>query len=348
MPPPNKLQPIIVKKVKKGDHDAHSTAWKIALADFMTALMCFFLVMWLTTILNTDTKPDVSRFFNMSGVDESDVGIGGILGGSTITVDGPLSQMAAEFTVVPPMGAVDKNESQVLGRYLPKTQGQKGAPAALLALEAKKRAHMREVAQAIARDLHKRPEIGQYIRMTEDKQYIRIDFLDTYPKPMFAVGSKDLLPEAGQVVEHVARTLCQYAGTTSIEGHTDSLAYHDRYYTNWELSSDRANATRRFLGRRVPDLKINAVVGKGAQRLKSQIGDVTSNNRRVSLLFYPDDQLLTQKEGQSAQTLSRSPEREEHRESTKVKSLEELVEGEDSSAEAASNAAQKKAVKYII
>ena len=346
MAPPNKLQPIIIKKIKKGDHDVHSTAWKIALADFMTALMCFFLVMWLTTILNTDTKPDVSRFFNMSGVDESDVGIGGILGGSTITVEGPLSQMAAEFTVVPPMGAVEKNESEVLGRYLPKTQGQKGLPSALLELESKKR--MSAIARAIAQDLHQHPGIGKHIHMTEERQYIRIDFLDSYPKPMFAVGSKDLLPEAGQVVEHVAKTLRQYAGTTSIEGHTDSLVYHDQYYTNWELSSDRANATRRFLGRRVPDLKINAVVGKGAHQLKDQIGGVTSSNRRVSLLFYPDEQLLTQQNEGKANALSRSQEHEKEQENTKVKSLEELVEGGDFSAEAASKAAQKKAVKYII
>ena len=83
---------IVIKKKKKGAHDAHSSAWKIALADFMTALMCFFLVMWLTTILNTDTQKDVSRFFSASGIDETEVGIGGILGGTTITVDGPLTQ----------------------------------------------------------------------------------------------------------------------------------------------------------------------------------------------------------------------------------------------------------------
>ena len=348
MPPPNKLQPIIIKKIKKGDHDAHSSAWKIALADFMTALMCFFLVMWLTTILNTDTKPDVSRFFNMSGVDETEVGIGGILGGSTITVDGPLSQMSAEFTVVPPMGAVAKNDAQVLGRYLPKQKGQKGAAAALLALEAKRRDRMREVAQAIAHDLHQRPDIGKYIRMTDEKQYIRIDFLDSYPKPMFAVGSKELLPEAGKVVAHVARVLTHYAGITSIEGHTDALAYHEKYYTNWELSSDRANATRRFLGRSVPDLKINAVVGKGAQRLKEQEGPVSSSNRRVSLLFYPDDQLMAQGANREESSTPALRAHDDPAKMPKVKSLEELVEGEDTSGETVSNAAQRKAVKYII
>ena len=346
MPPPNKLQPIIIKKVKKGGHDAHSSAWKIALADFMTALMCFFLVMWLTTILNTDTKPDVSRFFNMSGVDETDVGIGGILGGSTITVDGPLSQMAAEFTVVPPMGAVAKNDEQVLGRYLPKSKGAKAAALAL-DLEMTKQKRLKAVAQAIAQDLKKQPDIGKYIRMTDEKQYIRIDFLDVYPKPMFAVGERELLPEAQRIVQHVAQTLTYYAGTTSIEGHTDALAYHDTFYTNWELSSDRANATRRFLSRRVPELKINAVVGKGDQRLKEQSGPIVASNRRVSLLFYPQESASQSTDSVTVEAAEQQL--EVHHKASHVKSLEELVEGEEfASGESSSRQAEKKAVKYFI
>ncbi len=336
-------QPIIVKKIKKGDHDAHSTAWKIALADFMTALMCFFLVMWLTTILKTDTKPDVSRFFNASGVDESDVGIGGILGGSTITVDGPLSEMAAEFTVVPPMGAVEKNESEVLGRYVPEDDVSSDKAGGLpLVLQKEQEKAMQHMAHAISEGLSKEGELGKQVRITREKKYIRIDFLDTHPDSMFAIGSQHLLPRARRVVQSVAETLARFSGKTTIVGHTDSRPYHDRSYTNWELSSDRANTTRRFLEQRVPELTIRSVVGKASQKMPDP--DITKEEqRRISLLFYPD---VPQHEHEKNKDTMGYVEKEDIEKQTS--SLSSASQEDEQKTVSQDKKSGKKAIKYFI
>lgn len=334
------VQPIIIKKKKKGDHPEHSSAWKIALADFMTALMCFFLVMWLTTIMKTDTKPDVSRFFNMAGIDETDVGIGGVLGGSTITVEGPLAEMAAEFTVAPPMGAVEKNDSELLGRYLPKQEKEEVAgqdtgktAQALTALQ-----------EQLQKDLEQEG-LGSAAHVTREAGKIRVDLLDNYKRPMFRTGGHQLLPNARALLEKIARKLSNYAGSLTIQGHTDNARYRNAEYTNWELSADRANAARRAITRAAPTLKVRAVVGKGAQDLPTPDTPSAPENRRISLFFTPAG---AAQKSERAHTKRRSSSFSDTRNTSSTPSG---IKSEGQSAETqktSSVSAKKRAVKYII
>ncbi|MGB1229732.1 MAG: flagellar motor protein MotB [Holosporaceae bacterium] len=297
---------IVIKKKKKGAHDAHSSAWKIALADFMTALMCFFLVMWLTTILNTDTQKDVSRFFSASGIDETEVGIGGILGGTTITVDGPLTQMSAEFSMTPPMGAAEKTDSELLGPYAEADGKQadeasedkaagKGAVSPLLRqiiqdIEDKAQKVVQEGTPPSSIDelLAQGQGAPKMIEVTATKEELRIDLLDTYNHPMFKVGSAHLLEHAKKIMSYVAKKIKPLHKDVTIIGHTDDLRYHSAHYTNWELSSDRANATRRYLQSVAPDLKIKAVTGRAATDLYNPQNPQASTNRRISLVVSYD------------------------------------------------------------
>ena len=299
-------QPIIIKKKKKGDHAEHSSAWKIALADFMTALMCFFLVMWLTSIMNTDVNKEVSKFFSAAGIDESEVGIGGILGGSTITVDGPAAEMAAAFSVTPPMGARQENEQDKLGPFLPSglDEDEEGNPGGELDVEALGRSKTAGeaaslISQAIAEaedeaalslGLHKDGGHDQQsIKVLKTQQFIRIDLLDTYAHPMFGLGKSALLPSARRILEIVARKIAPLGRPITITGHTDGLRYHGKTYTNWELSSDRANAARRFLQKKFPNLPIKAVVGKAFAVDKRKSIHPGAENRRISIEIALDE-----------------------------------------------------------
>ena len=293
----NNLPPIIIKKVKKGSHDAHSSAWKIALADFMTTLMCFFLVMWLTSITNTDVSKDVSRFLVGGGVDPSEPGIGGLLGGQTITVDGSAAEMSAAFSMLPSMGAREESDIETLGVYGlsddAMLMGQDGlityddgtgygaAPDAqgLGAVDL-------QLFEALAELKDVLPSTGEggepRLRLVRTPRSLRIDLLDTYKHPMFTLGGHTLLPGAKEVLRHVAKKLRNWNHPITITGHTDDRKYHSATYTNWELSTDRANATRRFLKGAAPTLSIDAVIGKSTKDDTIRDGYAPSN-RRISL-----------------------------------------------------------------
>ena len=303
--------PIIIKKKKKGAHDEHSSAWKIALADFMTALMCFFLVMWLTTMKNTDTKSETGKFFLGAGIDENDVGVGGLLGGATITADGPLSQASAAFSVTPPMGAEEENESELLGRYLPEDEQRQDISEAIAphtleddiaetddtpkdqtashtledSLHQKKLEDLAHTIQKDVAQLTGDESIEQQVNITQTTEGVRIDFLDSYEKPMFRLGSHHLMPQAKKLIAHVVKRLESYKTPLSIIGHTDNRHYQNpKGYTNWDLSSDRAHEARRLIQEQAPTLPITAVVGKAAADLYDEKNPLAPANRRISLI----------------------------------------------------------------
>lgn len=287
------LPPIIIKKKKKGSHDAHSSAWKIALADFMTTLMCFFLVMWLTTIMNTDTSKETSKFFAGAGIDPSETGVGGLLGGQTITIDGPAAEMSAAFSALPPMGAAEENDMDTLGVYGDDESA--APPDALIGTssfvaeqEGSTNLANQQAKQSVTRLLETLEDLedralanGFNLHISRTSSAIHIDMLDTYEKPMFHVGKSTLLPDARSMLADVAGKLknipsCQ----VTITGHTDPAAYQNKRYTNWELSTDRANAARRFLKNIAPTMRIDAVIGKATH---DPIFAANAANRRISL-----------------------------------------------------------------
>jgi len=250
-------QPIIVKKKKAAHHGHHGGAWKVAYADFVTAMMAFFLVMWLVG-QSKDVKSAVAGYFRNPGIFDQEKSDGPIAGGSL---------------------KLDPEAS-------PQPQPQPESAPALLAAE---RAALEETAARIRQRLAESPDLrslGKQIEITITRDGLRIELLDAEQQTFFASGSAALAPGTERVLAVIARELGQLKNSIVIEGHTDSRPYATTdLYSNWELSADRANAARRVMER--SGLQVGQVRGvRGYADRQLRVGDapLDPRNRRVSVI----------------------------------------------------------------
>ena len=233
-----KLQPIIVKKIKKGGHAAHGGAWKIAYADFVTAMMAFFLLMWLLGSTTEGDKKGIADFFNtplkvalLNGGSGSGDSAHVLKGGGT-----DLTRSA---------GQVKRGETEA-----------RRSTVNLLALKAEQhraeRAKLEALKQKISEVLASNPKLaankGQ-IRMDMTRDGLRIQIVDEKNRPMFDSGSALVKPYMQDLLRAIGEVLADVPNRLTLEGHTDAQPFvsGDWGYSNWELSSDRANASRREL-----------------------------------------------------------------------------------------------------
>lgn len=266
----------IIRKKKQHDEGAHSAAWKIAYADFMTAMMAFFLVMWLISSMSPSQKKGIASYFDPIGTTEGASGVGGVLGGLSITVDGPLSQMSAATAINPPLGSESKTDDAVGAFHTPEHE----------TAEAEEQA-LQKIQEQLDQALKTHPGLKEMIELaqiTVTLEGLRIDLIENYHKPMFELGSSRLTPEAQELLNVVALFLQKLPNKMNITGHTDALAYAGTRFTNWELSSARALETRQYLVTRASNIQINAIVGKAHVSPYVPENPTSPLNRRVSIL----------------------------------------------------------------
>jgi len=259
-------QPIIViKKVKKGGHGGHhGGSWKVAYADFVTAMMAFFLLLWLLSASNDQTLAGIADYFqnpsalaNRGGRSTSMIELGS-------NVD---SSRGDEFR---------NRESESLEQYSKE-------------FESEEQQKLEELKLELETKIENSPELNKYkdqmlIDITEEG--LQIQIVDKENRPMFDLASAELKPYAKKILSEMTPILNQLPNKLSISGHTDSKGYARRDgYTNWELSSDRANAARRQLVRSsIPADKIVRVVGLSDKFLLDVKRPNAANNRRISIL----------------------------------------------------------------
>ncbi|HLG55928.1 MAG TPA: flagellar motor protein MotB [Vicinamibacterales bacterium] len=250
----NKGQPIIIVKKKRGGHAAHhGGAWKVAYADFVTAMMAFFLVMWLVN-QQPAVKAAVAGYFRDPGAFDSTKG-GGIL----------------------PGGAEGLKESGVTPVSKPMPNDVKTAKETL----EKAAEHMREALKKIP----SLKALEDRIEITVTDEGLRIELLETAKDSFFAVGSADLLPETVQILVVISKELGGLGNAVALEGHTDSRKYAASSYANWELSTDRANSARRAMERfGLQEGQIDAVRGYADTRLRTPDMPLDARNRRISIV----------------------------------------------------------------
>jgi chemotaxis protein MotB len=214
-------QPIIVKRKKAGHGGHHGGAWKVAFADFMTAMMAFFLVMWLVG-QSKEVKTAVAGYFRDPGAFDQARSNGPIAGG-----DLKLDPAAA-----PPSDPVEGHAN---------------------GLAADERAALEETAKRIKQGLAESPDLrslGKQIDIQVTRDGLRIELVDAERQAFFASGSAALAAGTEKVLELIARELGTLKNSIVMEGHTDSRPYAvSDIYSNWELSADRANAARRVMER---------------------------------------------------------------------------------------------------
>jgi chemotaxis protein MotB len=270
-----KLQPIIVKRVKKGGHAAHGGAWKIAYADFVTAMMAFFLLMWLLGSTSKGELEGIAAYFS------NPVKVSLMGGDGTGNSDSIL-----------PGGGRDLNKSagQVDGGEAERAAKLMGAQMARAELARKDAARIDALYEKIQDQLANNPSLqafGSQIRLERTADGLQIQIVDDQNRAMFDVGSAQVKPYMREILRAIGGALSDVENRIALAGHTDATPYGsgDRGYSNWELSADRANASRRELvAGGLPDDKLVRVEGLASSRLLATDDPMAPVNRRISIL----------------------------------------------------------------
>ncbi|MBF0482282.1 MAG: OmpA family protein [Desulfovibrionaceae bacterium] len=272
--PDKKKAPIIVKKIKKGGAGAHGGSWKVAYADFVTAMMAFFLLMWLINSTPQEKKKEIASYFQ-------DFALFDNRGSSIIPMD--VSGMNTPGAVVEPLSV---NPDVVPGG--PADQGAEAA-AKELAAKAKEKA-AKQLEGELQSDV---PELKDQFMVSRQDDAIRVEIVENGGgKPLFPAGRTELTPEAKKAVDAVASRLTTEKVfqnlKIAIEGHTDATPYPSDRYTNWDLSAERAlSARREFDAAKFPPDRIVQVAGYAATKLLFRDNPADPRNRRISILIEP-------------------------------------------------------------
>ncbi len=275
-----KLQPIIIKKVKKGGHAAHGGAWKIAYADFVTAMMAFFLLMWLLGSTTEGDKKGIAEFFQ-SPLKVAMLGGSGS-GDSSSVIRGGGKDLTRETGQVKEGDSNAKKASYTL-RAL-KEEQRKAEKSRLEQLKAK-------VEQVMAEN-PKLAALGGQISLDMTKEGLRIQIVDESNRPMFDSGSAVVKPYMRELLRELGNVLTEVPNRLTIEGHTDAQPFSsgDKGYSNWELSADRANASRRELvAGGLPEARMLRVQGLAASKLLDAKDPNSPLNRRISIIVMNRD-----------------------------------------------------------
>ncbi|MEY3427334.1 MAG: Motility protein [Pseudomonadota bacterium] len=287
---------ITIKKIMDDGHGgAHGGAWKIALADMMTAMMAFFLLMWLLGASNADQRKSIADYFKPTS--HSNVTMGklagsdGMLGGrSVIDPDGfPFSaKQTSALNMVTPRseGGPTENDPSPKGSDS-KESGQDGDPGKKAA-EAADKANFDKLEKEIKEAMAKNPKLEKMkdqVSFARDKDGLRIEILDKADFAMFGLGTTNMTPKAQALLNEVAKTLQGIPNKVAIRGHTDSIQFantDDR--NNWSLSAERAEETRKIIEKKgIPNSRFAKIEGVADTAPYNPSDPKDPRNRRIGI-----------------------------------------------------------------
>jgi chemotaxis protein MotB len=264
--------PVIVKKVViAGGGGHHGGAWKVAYADFVTAMMAFFLLLWLLGATEEKQRKGIADYFTPTLVKlrEQSAGADGLLGGSSIT-------------------DVDN---------YPNRQGQTGTRSITIPRDttggpkegATRERSMGEIKERMEKKLAPSPELMRLmrqVRMVDTREGIRIDLVDDADFSMFLLGTTVLTPQAKKLLDAIAEGVAPESGGLTVRGHTDALPWKNGGGNNWALSAGRAEATRQALVREgIETGRFRRIEGVAERELLVKDDPYDPRNRRISILL---------------------------------------------------------------
>jgi chemotaxis protein MotB len=270
-----KLQPIIIKRVKKSGHAAHGGAWKIAYADFVTAMMAFFLLMWLLGSTTEGDKKGIADYFQSplkvamaggSGSGDSNSVLKG--GGESLT--STVGQIKK--------GEVEATRNTINLHKLKEEQ---------IRAEVSRLEDLKQEIQQKLQDNERLKDLSSQIRLDMTRDGLRIQIVDDQNRPMFPSGSAQIAPYMKDLLHEIGAVLTEVPNRLTLEGHTDAQPFPggDRGYSNWELSSDRANASRReLIAGGLADDRVLRVQGLASSQPFDTKDPQAPANRRISII----------------------------------------------------------------
>lgn len=298
---------IIVKRIKKGGHAAHGGAWKVAYADFVTAMMAFFLLLWLLNSVTEEQLQGVSNYFAPTAVSQSPSGAGGMLGGLVVGEGASQSNSAPPTTTfnLPPSTVgtggqefTDPEEGRADGSGEgatdnPQDQQQDAKAQAAAAQQKKEQAQLEKVSREIRQALNAIPQtkiLQDSLVLDNTPDGLRIQIVDQDRLPMFPPGSSALYEHTQKLLLLVSRIVKLLPQKIAIAGHADSSGFTDTTgYGSWELSADRALAARRVLLQGgVEDQQFARISGLGSNDPLEEGNPDSPRNRRISIVLLRD------------------------------------------------------------
>ncbi|MGE4218378.1 MAG: flagellar motor protein MotB [Alphaproteobacteria bacterium] len=279
---------VIVKRIAIPADSSHGGAWKVAYADFVTAMMAFFLLLWLLNATTEDQKEGISNYFEPVGAIKGSTGSGGMFGGISATDPGPIDrpgQTVAAQASARPAEAQDASINEKTGEPTPVREVEEDGSE-----KERQDAAFQAAQAAMEQALKQIPELQDLrdsviIEITEDG--LRIVLMDQEKKPMFETGSGRLNDAGRRLMQLVADVAQRLPNKVSITGHT-SLAGVEipRRGSDWALSLDRANAARRFLVENgISERRIETVDGKADTELLVPQEAAAPRNRRIEIVL---------------------------------------------------------------
>lgn len=310
---------VIIRRneVVEGGH--HGGAWKVAYADFVTAMMAFFLLMWLLNATTQEQKRGLADYFSpTSHLATSPSGSGAPLGGRTPNSDGTMAsdRGAVDLTHTQPYPVTDEDDtgdmpidqvpSKIPGTATRPGASEGGASAGRkpsdanslrdgstqLDNERRERKEFEHAATQIRDAVTADPglsDIAKQLAIDITPEGLRIQLLDADRTPMFSTGSALLNDRARAVLAKIAPVLLKMPESITIAGHTDSAPYRGTDKTNWDLSADRANATRRLLvDAGLPETRVRSVTGNADRDPLIITDPLAAANRRIAIVLLRD------------------------------------------------------------
>ncbi len=284
---------IIVRKVKKGHGGHHGGSWNVAYADFVTAMMAFFMVMWLVTAVSKEQRAAIFDYFKNPSMQPGksvkpapgQTGPGGA-SSSPIDLGGGLDAPKTSLQTTDRIGATVMTAPATPIDL--ETEEQKAAEAEAAHKEQEKRqldALMQDLKEAIAKSQALEPFKDQLL-LDITPEGLRIQIVDAQNRPMFDLGSSRLKAYTVDILREVTTYLKTVPNRLSITGHTDATPYAGLTgFTNWDLSTDRANSARRAIeGSGLDTTQISRVVGLGSSVLFDSQNPRNPINRRISIV----------------------------------------------------------------
>ena len=263
---------IVIKKVKKGGHGGHhGGSWKVAYADFVTAMMAFFLMLWLLSSASEEQLQGISTYFTPETISQNQSGSGGLLGGTSLAEEGALRSEfgapAVQMDIPPPQTPEEREEIRVAQ------------------MEEQQLSDAQEELRKAIESSEELQGLEKNIRIEETPEGLRIQLLDEDGTAMFPSGSTTMAEHTKVLLQKVAEIIEKLPQDISIEGHTDSVPFNRADgYSNWELSSERALATRRTLSEfGVKANRFSKVAGLADTDPLMPEAPANERNRRISI-----------------------------------------------------------------
>ena len=287
----DEARPIIIKRIKKISGGAHGGAWKVAYADFVTAMMAFFMLLWLLNVTTKVQKEGLADYFTPAIASTSaPSGAGDILGGTSLDSDG--AQDSSMSVAIPTTTSQEEDsEDEVL-------DPQKAEEDALAELAAQREEnYFQRMGEELKVAIQKSPELSKLkdqILIEVTKDGLRIQLVDKDNRALFRTGTAELYKYAENMLRKIATVVEKMTNRISITGHTDATPFYGKGgYSNWELSADRANASRRVLNNAgVSTNRVAEVLGKAATEPLDPYDPLRSENRRISILLIREATVL--------------------------------------------------------